>query len=91
MKVIPTYSLASSVYCDAACTDLARIRDSKMSKKATGGPLEADVWHITNNLQDVILPGIHLLFWGFILILIEKKVFGWLRRRPNKPITQEAK
>jgi hypothetical protein len=31
------------------------------------------------------------LFWGLLLVFIEKKVFGWMRRRPNKPISQEAK
>lgn len=82
MKVIPTYSLASSVYCDVSCDTLARLRES--TKDGTGEPLSPEVWHISNNLIDVLMPIPHVLFWGLLLIMIEKGLFGWIRARPNK-------
>lgn len=88
MKAIPTYSLASSVYCDASCATLADLRER--IPDGTGEPLSADVWHISNNLIDVLMPIPHLLFWGLVLVLIEKGWFGWIRRRPNKKISEAA-
>jgi hypothetical protein len=37
------------------------------------------------------MPAVHLAFWGFLLMLVEKGVFGWIRRRPNREISDEAK
>ena len=94
LKVIPTYSLASAVYCDAACELLAEIRQQTIDETnlyTTGGYLEPDIWHYTNNLQDIITPFLHLFVWSSFLVMIEKDLFGWIRFRPNKAISQEAK
>jgi hypothetical protein len=48
--------------------------------------LSIDPWHITNNLSDLIVPVIHFIFWSFILVLIEKDFFGWLKLNPNKAV-----
>jgi hypothetical protein len=34
----------------------------------------------------MIVPVIHLFFWSFILILIEKDCFGWLKFNRNKAV-----
>lgn len=93
-KIIPTYILSSSVYCDAACDVLAnaRVQAAKIpGSKSTGGPLEPSVWHWTNNLMDICLPFVHLLFYSFLLMIIELGFFGWIRFRPNKAISREAR
>lgn len=41
--------------------------------------------------MDMILPFVHLLVYGLILFLIEKGAFGWIRLRPNKTISKEAR
>jgi hypothetical protein len=88
LKVIPTFALASSVYCDVSCEIIARFRDMSVG---LGDSLSPDVWHISNNLSDVLVQPLHLVFWGTLLVLIEKGFFRWLRMRPNKKISDEAK
>lgn len=80
-KSIPTYPIASSVYCDVSCSILATVR--KQSVNGTGRPLSENVWDITNNLADAIVPVIHLVVWSALLIMIEKGFFRWMVRSPN--------
>ena len=70
----------------------ARVQAAKIpNSKSTGGPLEPSVWHWTNNLMDICLPLAHLLFYSFVLMLTERGFFGWIRLRPNKAISREAR
>jgi hypothetical protein len=79
--------VSASVYCDASCEVLASVRERSAG---TGGPLSRDVWHISNILGDVIVPFVHLFFWAFMLMLIEKNCFKWMIRGPNKRLSIEA-
>ena len=87
-KAIPTYPVSASVYCDTSCEILANLRARSID--GTGGPLEADVWHITNILGDVTIPFVHLVVWAFVLMMIEKNWFRWMIIVPNKKLSAEA-
>lgn len=73
MRVIPTYTLGSSIYCDTNCNFLAQ---SRLYPGATGKPLDSDVWGKFNITTDLIALGLHLVFWSVIIILIEKGFFS---------------
>jgi len=82
LKCVPTYPLASSIYCDAQCEELSKKRaDSKYN--GNGFAISPDLWAIENNGSDVIVMFIHMIFWSLILMIIE---LGWLDRRPKKPV-----
>lgn len=67
LKIIPTYPIASAVYCDANCEELARIRALDDNKPG----LEADIWHFSNLPLDMTVMCVQMLFWSFMLLLIE--------------------
>jgi hypothetical protein len=73
MRVIPTYTLGSSIYCDTNCNFLAQ---SRQFPGATGMPLDPSIWGRYNITSDLIALGLHLLFWSLIIILIEKGFFS---------------
>lgn len=88
LKLIPSYPLAASIFCDSTCASLAQARNSQVG--GTGGPLSSNVWDLTNNTMNIFASGVHLVLWSTVLILIEKGFFSWIRFRPNKEISQEA-
>jgi len=82
LKVIPTYPLASSIFCDISCSSLADIRAKSFN--GTGGLLSADVWHISNNLSDILVMVVHLVFWVIFLILIENGICSICKFRKKR-------
>jgi hypothetical protein len=87
-KVIPSYIIAASVYCETSCDLLSTLRSR--STEGTGGPLTDNLWEITNILGDIIIPFIHIICWSILLIMIEKNYFKWMIIGPNKRLTAEA-
>lgn len=82
-KVIPTYPLSSSVFCDVQCELLV---ESRLENPGSGFILNSNVWAIENNTSDILAMFIHFFVWSFILFLIEKGSFDRCRIKPNKRI-----
>ena len=70
LRIFPSYSLATSLYTDASLDFISQIRNDT-TIPGTGPDINPDVWHITNNLLDLIMQFVHFFFWTFILFLIE--------------------
>lgn len=71
-KVIPTYSIPCVFYFETSGRQLSMIRETI---QGTGDYVDPDPWHISNNLGDIILMGVHFVFWTFMLYLIEMNLF----------------
>lgn len=52
--------------------------------------MSADVWAFDNITIDSLMMVFHFIFWIFLLILIEKGVFSFLRIRYDAPLSKEA-
>ena len=76
-RVIPSYSLATTVYFDASGEFVSQIRNSTDGK---GPDINPDPWHWNNNSLDIALMGGHFLFWFFVLFLIEADLGKRLRK-----------
>ena len=86
-RVIPTYMLGSSIYCDTQCQGLS---DARKSPLAEGDPLEPEVWAMSNLSMDVIMMFVHMAVWSIFILLIEIGLFRCLRARPNVKVLDEA-
>lgn len=76
-RVIPSYSLASSLYFDASAEFISQIRNST---NGDGADISPDPWHWNNNSLDIMLMMGHFVFWFFILFLIEADLGKRLRK-----------
>ena len=91
-RFIPSYSLATSLYFDASGEFIAQIR--KQQTTGTGNEINPDPWHWNNNSLDIMMMGVHFVFWFFVLFLIEadlgkrirKCYHFFLRRSFPKPL-----
>ena len=72
MRIIPSYLLGSSLYCETACPVLSNRRKSQY---ATGKPLNPDKWAWENIPLDVFLLFCHLVVWSIVLFFIEGGYF----------------
>ena len=75
--VIPTYSLASVLYFDASGEFVSQIRNSTDGK---GPDISPDPWHWKNNTFDIMMMGVHFVFWFLVLFLIEADCGKRLRK-----------
>jgi hypothetical protein len=46
------------------------------------------VWHISNNLSDVILPFLHFVGWFIVIVLVETQIIRRLICRKKRENTQ---
>jgi len=87
-RVVPTYMLGGSIYCDTQCQGLS---DSRKSPLAEGGPLEPEVWAMSNLTMDVIMMFVHMAVWSILILLIEVGLFRIFRINPNVKVLDEAR
>lgn len=59
-RLVPTYLLGQSVYCDSSCVALA---NGRLSPLATGSTLSENPWAMSNNGLDILAMFIHFAFW----------------------------
>jgi len=84
-RLIPTYNLASSVYFDAAGDILVNFRKTVNPRfNHTGDLIDPSLWNINNNSGDILLVGLHLVFWTVVLGLMEKGYFRMLEAKMRK-------
>jgi len=76
-RLIPSYSIASSLYFDSTGSFMASVRKTT---EGTGDDINGDPWFWTNNTLDIIMMGAHCVFWFFILFLIEADLGKRLRK-----------
>jgi hypothetical protein len=60
------------------------------NQKGTGGPVDANVWAVGNITADIVSMFIHLVFWSFVLAMIETGYFSWCRLRPNLKLSPDS-
>lgn len=71
-RLIPTYSLAQSIYFDSGGEILVQIR---ALPNGLGDPVDSDVWHINNVGGDIAFECFHFVFWFLVLAFIESGIF----------------
>lgn len=77
LRVIPSYSLATSMYFDSSGSLMANLRKTTTGE---GEDINPDPWYWTNNTLDIFLMGAHFFFWTFILFLIETDLSKRIRK-----------
>jgi ATP-binding cassette subfamily A (ABC1) protein 3 len=80
LKLIPSYPLSSSVYCDTQCEEISRTR-SESGHKGNGMKISSNIWAFENNSSDIVFIFFHLVFWTFILMMIE---MGYLKKMTSR-------
>jgi ATP-binding cassette subfamily A (ABC1) protein 3 len=86
-KIIPTYMMGSSMFCDKSCENMALARESPFSK---GKSLEGDPWAMPNTPFDCLMMLAHLVFWSILIMMIEIGLFKLCRLNPNAKVTIKA-
>ncbi len=79
-KLIPSYLIGTSVYCDSSCKMLS---DGRETPDATGNKLSPDVWDMRNNSFDIVAIILHCIFWAIQLIMIEKGFWRFCHFSPD--------
>ena len=69
-RFFPSYSIASALYVDASIEFVSRVRNDPLIN-GTGEDISPDPWYWNNNTLDLIMQGVHFVFWFFLLFLIE--------------------
>ena len=77
LRIVPSYSLGICIFFENGGNTLSAWR--KMSE-GTGDPVNPDEWALENNRFDMIMMGVHFVFWFFVLFLIEIDLGKRLRR-----------
>ena len=54
--------------------------DWRKATVGTGSPVDPNEWALQNNSLDMIMMGVHFVFWFFILFLIEIDLGKRMRR-----------
>jgi len=75
LKLIPSYPLSSSVYCDSQCEEISRTR-AQVGHEGSGLKISDNLWAFENNSSDIAVIMIHFVFWSSLLVMIEKGFFN---------------
>ena len=76
-RAFPSYSLGNVIFFENGGKLLS---DWREMTKGTGDPVDGEEWALENNTFDIIMMGVHFVFWFFILFLIEIDLGKRLRR-----------
>ena len=77
LRVFPSYSLGTVIFFEQGGNLLA---DWRKMTVGTGKPVNPNEWALKNNSLDMMMMGVHFIFWFFILFLIEIDLGKRLRR-----------
>ena len=76
-RAFPSYSLGWVIFFEQG-GDL--MSEWRKRTTGTGGPVDPDEWAWNNNVLDMMMMGVHFVFWFFILFLIEIDLGKRIRR-----------